>query len=205
VKVTTEPDVVIPDELTGTASAVPKACTKLEVKLPTCMDMLIEAVQSEAVIRERVPEPLAMDSLNVTLMLLENETPVASVVGLTEESVGAAVSIVIDSGEVREDVLPAASACTVVINHTPSASDGKVHVVPEVLPDIWHVWNTPALSARTVTVPPFSAAVTETVGVLSLVMLSVLDDPVSDPATKSGVLVAPGAASSVVEPVVKVK
>jgi hypothetical protein len=199
VKVTTEPDVVIPDELTGTASAVPKACTTLEVKLPTCIDILIEAVQSEAVRSERVPEPLAMDSLNVTLMLLDNKTPVASVVGLTEERVGAAVSIVIDNAEDREDVLPAASACTVVISHTPSASDGKVHVAPEVLPDIWHAWNTPAFSARTVTVPPFSAAVTEIVGVLSLVMLSVLDDPVSDPATKSGVLVASGATVSVIK------
>jgi hypothetical protein len=199
VKVTTEPDVVIPDEPTAIVSAVPAALAISEVKLPARTDKPTNTEQLEPVRREIVPVPFAIVSLNVTLMLLENETPVASVVGLTEERVGGAVSIVIDNAEDREDVLPAASACTVVINHTPSASDGKVHVVPEVLPDIWHVWNTPALSARTVTVPPFSAAVTEIVGVLSLVMLSVLDDPVSDPATKSGVLVASGATVSVIK------
>lgn len=134
--VATEPDVVIPDDPTATVSAVPKACTELDDKLPICKLTLTNAVQSEAVSRESVPDPLAMDSLKVSRILLVTETPVASVVGLTDERVGAPVSIVTDNAEDREDVLPVASACTVVINHTPSASDGNVHVDPDVLPDI---------------------------------------------------------------------
>jgi hypothetical protein len=67
------------------------------------------------------------------------------------------------------------------------------------------VWNTPDFSARTVTVPPDSLAVTVIVGVASLVMLSVSDVPESEPSTTSGVLVASGATVSDVEPVVNVK
>lgn len=138
-KVTTEPDVVIPDEPTAMVSAVPAALAISEVKLPARTDKPTNTEQLEPVRREIVPVPFAIVSLNVTLMLLENETPVASVVGLTDERVGAAVSIVIDRAADRDEVFPIASACTVVISHTPSASDGKVHVAPEVLPDIWHV------------------------------------------------------------------
>ena len=53
-----------------------------------------------------------------------------------------------------------------------------MQVSPEVLPVMVQVTLLdPLLVAVTVTVPPASAAVTEMFGVLSLVMLSVEDDP----------------------------
>ena len=79
----------------------------------------------------------------------------------------------------------------------PSVRVPSVQVSPEVLPVMVQVTLLdPLLVAVTVTVPPASAAVTEMFGVLSLVMLSVEDDPESEPATKSGVLGSPGADES---------
>lgn len=130
------PDVVTDAEPTTTVSAVPAAFAMSEEKLPARTDKPTDTEQSEPVSNEMDPEPFEMNSLNVTLMLLVTDTPVASFSGLTDERVGATESIVIDSAEDLEDVFPAASACTFVISHTPSASDGKVHVEPEVFPDI---------------------------------------------------------------------
>ena len=60
----------------------------------------------------------------------------AGVDGSVHETVGLTESTVIDCAADLDDVFPITSACTVVINHTPSASDGRVHAEPEVLPDI---------------------------------------------------------------------
>ena len=59
--------------------------------------------------------------------------------GSVHETVGSTESIVIDCAADLDDMFPIASACTVVISHTPSASDGNTHVDPDVLPTIWHV------------------------------------------------------------------
>ena len=72
-----------------------------------------------------------------------------------------------------------------------------MHVPPEVLPVMVQVtFDDPVLVAVTVTVPPASAAVTEMVGVLSSVMLSVDDDPLSELVTRSGIPGVLGAVAS---------
>ena len=60
----------------------------------------------------------------------------------------------------------------------------------------------PAFVAVIVTVLPFVAPLTERVGVLSDVMLSELEEPVSEPVSTSGV---PGAAGKYVKPPVSVE
>lgn len=72
-----------------------------------------------------------------------------------------------------------------------------MHVDPDVFPTVVHVSvGCPDFAALTVTVPPDSLAVTEIVGVVSVVLLSLALEPVSDPATKSGVEGADGAVTS---------
>ena len=81
----------------------------------------------------------------------------------------------------------------------PSSSVPRVQVPPVVLPVMVQVTLLdPLLVAVMVTVPPASAAVTEMSGVLSSVLLSVEEDPVSEPATRSGVEGALGAVVSMV-------
>lgn len=94
-------------------------------------------------------------------------------------ALGATVSMM-NEPDTDEETLPATSVCTAVIVHEPSTSVVRSHVEPLVEPDIVHV--TSGCSARlavTVTVPPFSAAITEMVGVLSLVRPSLELEPES--------------------------
>jgi hypothetical protein len=93
--------------------------------------------------------------------------------------------------------------CVEVIDHVPSASVPKSQlVVPAAAVKVHVTFAEPAFVAVTVTVLPFVAPLTERVGVLSDVMLSEFEAPVSEPASTSGV---PGAAGKYVKPPVSVE
>jgi hypothetical protein len=85
----------------------------------------------------------------------------------------------------------------------PSASVPKSQlVVPTAAVNVHVTEVEPALVAVTVTVLPSVAPPTERVGVLSDVMLSEFEEPVSEPVSTSGV---PGAAGKYVKPPVNVE
>jgi len=108
-------------------------------------------------------------------------------------------AIVTESVVELVDVLPAGSVCVAVMAQVPTARVPSVQVPPVVLPVMVQVTLLePDLVAVTVTVPPASAAVTEMSGVLSSVLLSVDEEPVSELAIKSGVDGAVGAVVSMV-------
>jgi hypothetical protein len=123
------------------------------------------------------------------------------VVEENDETVGSVVSIV------RLNALDAAESipllvCFEVTDHTPSASVPRSQLVCAVAVKVHVTFAEPALVAVTVTVLPFVAPLTERVGVLSDVMLSEFEEPVSEPVSTSGV---PGAAGKYVKPPVSVE
>ena len=143
------------------------------------------------------PLPAVRFSSKVIVGLVVIDTAVAAADGVNDERTGAVVSMVMESVLDAADVLDAASTCVAVMLQVPSARVGSVQVPPEVLPVMVQVTLLePDFVAVTVTVPPASAAVTEMSGVLSFVMLSVEDEPVSEPATRSGVPGVFGAVTS---------
>ena len=110
--------------------------------------------------------------------------------------VGAVRSTVMESGAESALALPAASVWYATIVHVPSASVPSVHTPAT---NVHVTFDDPALVAFTVPVAPTSSAVTDTliVGVLSVVMSSVDDAPVSLDASRSGVPIAAGAVVSI--------
>jgi hypothetical protein len=110
--------------------------------------------------------------------------------------VGAVRSMVIDSDEESSPAFPAASDWNDTIVHVPSASVPSVHTPATRV----HVtFDEPTLVALTVPVAPTSSAVTETliVGVLSVVTLSDDDTPVSLDESRFGTPIATGAVVSI--------
>ena len=99
------------------------------------------------------------------------------------------------------DVIPL-FVCVEVIDHVPSASVPKSQLDCAVAVKVQVTFAEPAFVAVTVTVLPLVALPTEIVGVLSEVMLSELEEPLSEPASTSGV---PGAAGKYVKPPVSVE
>ena len=131
-------------------------------------------------------------------MVSPNPTLVASRSGVVDWSDGATVSMTTLNPVEDDDVFPAASSCTAETDHVPSASAPSVQLpldVDTVSEIVQLTVDSFALAALTVTVPPVSAALTEIVGVESLVMLSVDDEPRSDAVVRSG---RPGADGPVV-------
>lgn len=111
---------------------------------------------------------------------------------------GAVVSISIDNGELGDDWFPAGSVITPVTDHVPSDNVGKSHDV--ATPTTYeHVTVVVPLVALIVTRSPFDPPVNDIVGVVSEVLLSVLDNPLSDDVARSG---APGVAGEVVSTVI---
>ena len=103
------------------------------------------------------------------------------------------MSTVITNETLGTDELPERSVCVDVTDQSPSTSVPKSHDDTDADATNEHTTDTPLRVAVTVTVYPFVAPATETVGVLSDVTLSVDDEPVSDDATRSG---ADGAATA---------
>ena len=97
---------------------------------------------------------------------------------------GAVPSMVIGSAPDDVDVLPAGSVSVADTFHVPSVSVGIVQFVA-VLTTYEHETVVVPLVAEMVMVSPVVPPVALTVGVVSLVLLSVLDDPESDDASRS--------------------
>jgi len=111
--------------------------------------------------------------------------------------VGAVVSMVTDSAVEFAETLPARSVWNATIDQVPAARVPSVQVPPEF--SVHVTSDEPALVAFTVPVAPASSAVTDTliVGVLSVVISSVDDAPVSLDVSRSGNPIATGAVVSI--------
>lgn len=116
---------------------------------------------------------------------------------------GVAGALVIVSARVEEDadVLPAGSVSVALTVHEPVVNVGRSHevAVPIVYVQVTVVEPFAAeIVTRSPELPPLAS---ENVGVVSVVLLSVLEFPVSDEAARSG---APGADGAVVSTVMLV-
>jgi hypothetical protein len=151
-----------------------------------------------------IDAPSATASLIVAVIFAVPPTPNLpfAVVEENDETVGLVVSIVrLTAAEIAEST--PAPFCFEVTDHMPSASVPKSQlVVPTAAVNVHVTEVEPALVAVTVTVLPSVAPPTERVGVLSDVMLSEFEEPVSEPVSTSGV---PGAAGKYVKPPVNVE
>ena len=139
-----------------------------------------------------IDEPSATASFIVAVILTALPTPKVpfDCVVENEDTVGPVVSTVtLTAAEMAESTPP--PVCFEVIDQTPSASVPKLQLVCAVAVKVQVTFAEPDFVAVIVTVLPFVAPLTERVGVLSDVMLSELEEPVSEPASTSGV---PGAA-----------
>jgi len=139
-----------------------------------------------------IDAPTATSSLTVAVILTAVPTPFVPFAVLVENdaTVGRVVSIVTLTAAEMAESTPAL-VCFDVIDQTPSASVPKSQLDCAVAVKVQVTFVEPAFAAVTVTVLPLVALPTEIVGVLSEVMLSELEEPVSEPASTSGV---PGAA-----------
>jgi hypothetical protein len=151
-----------------------------------------------------IDAPSATTSLIVAVIFAVLPTPnlPLAVVEENDETVGLVVSIVrLTAAEIAEST--PAPVCFEVTDHMPSASVPRLQLVVATAAVKVHVTEVePALVAVTVTVLPSVAPPTERVGVLSDVMLSEFEEPVSEPVSTSGV---PGAAGKYVKPPVNVE
>jgi hypothetical protein len=143
-----------------------------------------------------IEAPTTTSSLIVAVILIAAPTPFVPFTVLVENdaTVGRVVSIVtLTDAEIAEST--PAPVCFEVIDHVPSASVPKSQlVVPAAAVKVHVTFAEPAFVAVTVTVLPFVVLPTEIVGVLSEVMLSLFDEPLSEPTVKSGVAGADGGA-----------
>jgi len=139
-----------------------------------------------------IDAPTATSSLIVAVILTAVPTPFVPFAVLVENdaTVGRVVSIVTLTAAEMAESTPAL-VCFDVIDQTPSASVPKSQLDCAVAVKVQVTLAEPAFVAVTVTVLPLVALPTEIVGVLSEVMLSEFEEPLSEPASTSGV---PGAA-----------
>ena len=100
--------------------------------------------------------------------------------------VGIVESIVIESGGLEVETFPALSVITAVTDHVPSVSVERSHDVATAVSYV-HVMVVPPLAADIVTMSPVDTPDTPTAGVVSDVLLSVVEEPVSDAASRSGI------------------
>ena len=142
-----------------------------------------------------IDAPSATVSLIVAVIFAVPPTPSLplAVVDENDETVGLVVSIVnVIAADVAEST--PLFVCFEVIDQSPSASVPRSQLDCAVALNVHVTEVEPAFVAVTVTVLPFVALPTEIVGVLSEVMLSEFEEPESEPAAKSGVAGADGAA-----------
>jgi hypothetical protein len=138
-----------------------------------------------------VPMKVGVVSL-VRLSVLDAPVSEAATRSGTDGATTELLTIVIESGDVAALVLPAASVAVAVMACVPWARAELVTVqLPLESAVAVPIWVEPA---NTLTVLPASAVPVK-VGVVSVVTLSVLDEPVSDAAVRSGVETAGAAAS----------
>lgn len=160
-------------------------------KLPSTFEMTVTVLLASA-----VPVKVGVESL-VTSSVLESPRSLLASRSGAPGAEGAEVSTVTDRLEDADELFPAVSVAVAVMVWLPSliALPGVKLQLPEpsavVLPIL------PSTLELIATVL-FASAVPVKVGVASLVMLSVLELPVSLPADRSGVLGALGAAVSMV-------
>ena len=125
----------------------------------------------------------------VMLSVLDLPVSDAAVISGADGATGAIVSIVTDRADDTTLTLPATSVAVAEMLWTPFAKDDvvtMVHVPPVTTPEPIAV----APSNRVTVLP--ASAVPVNVGVTTLVMLSVLDAPLSEAASRSGVVGAAG-------------
>jgi hypothetical protein len=139
-----------------------------------------------------------MLSLNVIVMTASSATFVALFAGTVLERVGAVVSTPTESAVEDDEALPARSKWVAVIDHVPDWMLGIVQVAALAVTVTEHccLALVLVLFATNRTTPPSSAVVVLTSRLVADVMLSVLDDPVSEPAARSGTAGAAGAVRS---------
>jgi hypothetical protein len=100
--------------------------------------------------------------------------------------VGIVESIVIESDGLEVETFPALSVITAVTDQVPSVSVERSHDVATAVSYV-HVMVVPPLTADIVTMSPVDTPDTPTAGVVSDVLLSVVEEPVSDAASRSGI------------------
>src|SRR5262245_54554947 len=146
------------------------------------------------------PLPLTVGVLSLVMLSVfvpfgPNESDAATRSGAL--AAPATVSMVTASAADAALVLPAMSVCFTIRLWTPSGSSELVIVqLPEPSAVVVPSTVVPLVS-KSVPVPPASAPPPLTVGVLSLVMLSVSELPLSDAAIRSGALGTPATVSMV--------
>lgn len=134
-----------------------------------------------------LPPLVDIDGVVSLVMLSVLDAPVSDVASKSG-AVGAA-RIVMFSGALGRETLPAASVSVATTVQLPNVRAGSVHDV-SVPTTYEHERVVVALLAEIVAMLPVAPPLVDTAGVVSLVMLSVLDAPVSDDARRSGAAVA---------------
>ena len=144
-----------------------------------------------------LPLPAKMFSLKVIVMTASRATLVALSIGTVLNREGAVVSTLTESAAEDDDELPARSKCVAVIDHVPDWMLGIVQVAALDVTVTEHCCLAslgPFATNRTT--PPPSEVVVLTSRLVAEVTLSVSDEPVSELATRSGVVGAFGAVRS---------
>ena len=132
----------------------------------------------------------------VTLSVLDEPVSLDAAMSGAEGAPAAAVSMVIDNAELAVETLPAGSVKVAIVDQVPSASVGRSHDVAGRTYE--HETVSDPLVAVMVMVSPAEPPDADMVGVLSLVALSVDEDPRSDAVARSTAVGAVGAVVSTV-------
>ncbi len=142
-----------------------------------------------------LPPLVDIDGVVSLVMSSVLDAPVSDVA--SKSGAVGAVRIVMFSGVLGRETLPAASVSVATTVQLPNVRAGSVHDV-SVPTTYEHERVVVALLAEIVAMLPVAPPLVDTAGVVSLVMLSVLDAPVSDDASRSGIAGASGAVGSMV-------
>jgi hypothetical protein len=159
--------------------------------------MVLPLVAEMVMVSPLVP-PAALKVGVVSLVSLsESDVPVSDGAARStpDGADGGVVSIVIGSADEEVEVFPAGSVNVAEMFHVPSVSVGSVQFVAVPITYVHDTVVVP-LVAKIAMVSPLVPPLALMVGVLSLVLLSVFDDPVSDEAARSTPVGAVGAVVS---------
>jgi hypothetical protein len=150
-------------------------------------DTVVVPLVAEIVIVSPLVPPLALKVGVVSLVLLsELDAPVSDAANKSRPvgAAGAVPSIVMGNAVDDGEMLPAGSVSVDEMFHVPSVSVGSVQFVADPITYVHDTVVVP-LVAEIVIVSPLVPPLALKVGVVSLVLLSELDAPVSDAANKS--------------------
>jgi hypothetical protein len=163
-------------------------------------DTVVVPLVAEMVMVSPLVPPLALKVGVVSMVLLsESDAPESDDANKSRPvgATGAVPSIVIGNAVDDGEMLPAGSVNVDEMFHVPSVSVGSVQFVADPITYVHDTVVVP-LVAEIVIVSPLFPPDALKVGVVSLVLLSVSDDPVSDAANKSTPDGADGAVVSIV-------